>query len=69
MYTSPCAEYRCAEDAYDFLGNQYGGLKSQENFNINFAGSWRCLAVQLDVKAERLLHQCRLTGTILIVVR
>jgi len=68
-HTSPCDEYQCAQNAYNFLGRQYSGLKDHEDFNIRFAGSWSCLAVQLDAKAERLLHQCEWYVTICTLVR
>jgi hypothetical protein len=68
-HPSPCEEYQCVQDTYNLLSRRYSGLRYQEDFNIRCAGSWSCLAVQLDAKAERLLHQCEWSVTICIIVR
>ncbi|KAF1947760.1 hypothetical protein EJ02DRAFT_429533 [Clathrospora elynae] len=54
---SPCTEFRCAEDAFDFSNLEIPASTRRTSFNIGFARPLDCLAIRLDAGAERLLHQ------------
>jgi hypothetical protein len=57
--TSPCVEYHNDEDASACLPWQQQPSVHRKALSATSIGSFDCLAVNLDVQAENLLHRCR----------
>jgi hypothetical protein len=56
---SPCTEYEATEDVSSFSLSREAQLPHESTLHRQVLGSFDCLVVSLDAKAERLFRQCK----------